>query len=275
NPCSRTAPCKTFPGAYSKTAAGGEIDVIDPGGFGVISIGHAITIDGGGGVMASILGSGTTAVTVNAGATDAVTLRNITIQGVSQYAPSPGINGIVFNSGGALNIEHVVLENFTTNAINFQPLNRAFLHVENSSIENAGADGVIISTAAQGGGLNRVTIRNTSIFNSGAAGVHVISNSRVELYTCDLSRNGAAGGDGLLVNGNSIVSMQDCLVSNNGTNGVHAQSGGSVLESDSTVTDNGGIGNFLDGGTIFTGGNNRVQNNTGGNGGFSGSIPLS
>src|SRR6202048_3178156 len=55
NPCSRTAPCKTFPGAYSRTAVGGEIDVIDPGGFGTSSIGHSIKIDGGGGVMASIL----------------------------------------------------------------------------------------------------------------------------------------------------------------------------------------------------------------------------
>src|ERR1700712_3385042 len=58
NPCSRTAPCKTFPGAYSKTAAGGEIDVIDPGGFGVVSVSKALTIDGGGGVMASILSAG-------------------------------------------------------------------------------------------------------------------------------------------------------------------------------------------------------------------------
>src|SRR5438477_3797204 len=32
NPCSRTAPCKTFAGAISKTAGGGEIDVLDPGG---------------------------------------------------------------------------------------------------------------------------------------------------------------------------------------------------------------------------------------------------
>lgn len=67
NPCSRTAPCKTFAGAYSRTAAGGEIDAIDPGGYGTISIGHALTIDGGGGQVASILATGTTGVNVNAG----------------------------------------------------------------------------------------------------------------------------------------------------------------------------------------------------------------
>ena len=58
NPCSRTAPCKTFAGAISKTAAGGEIDALDPGGFGALTITKAITIDGGGGQVASVLVSG-------------------------------------------------------------------------------------------------------------------------------------------------------------------------------------------------------------------------
>ena len=65
NPCSRTAPCKTFAGAISKTAAGGEIDVLDPGGFGTVTITKAITIDGGNGVVASILASGTNGVNIN------------------------------------------------------------------------------------------------------------------------------------------------------------------------------------------------------------------
>src|SRR5262245_48964588 len=48
NPCSRTAPCKTFAGAISKTAAGGEISVLDPGGFGGVTITKSITINGEG-----------------------------------------------------------------------------------------------------------------------------------------------------------------------------------------------------------------------------------
>src|SRR5438874_4894148 len=64
NPCSRTAPCKTFAGAISKTAAGGEIDALDPAGYGGVTITKAITIDGGGGQVASILGSGTNGVNV-------------------------------------------------------------------------------------------------------------------------------------------------------------------------------------------------------------------
>src|SRR6476660_8665345 len=73
NPCSRTAPCKTFAGAISKTAAGGEIDALDPAGFGAVTITKGITIDGGGGQVASILVSGTNGIVVSAPATAVVT----------------------------------------------------------------------------------------------------------------------------------------------------------------------------------------------------------
>src|SRR5271154_3285809 len=63
NPCSRTAPCKTWAGAISKTTAGGEIDVLDPGGFGALTITKALTIDGGG-QLASVLVSGTNAIVI-------------------------------------------------------------------------------------------------------------------------------------------------------------------------------------------------------------------
>src|ERR1700693_5188110 len=76
NPCSRTAPCKTWPGAISKTAAGGEIDALDPGGFGGVNIVKSITLDGGGGQVASILVTGTNAINVSAQSTDVIILRN-------------------------------------------------------------------------------------------------------------------------------------------------------------------------------------------------------
>src|SRR5262249_52560355 len=82
NPCSRTAPCKTFAGAISKTAAGGEIDALDPGGFGALTITKAITIDGGGGQVASVLVAGTNGIVVQAGANDVITLRNLSIKGL-------------------------------------------------------------------------------------------------------------------------------------------------------------------------------------------------
>src|ERR1700684_214008 len=63
NPCSRTAPCKTFAGAISKTAAGGEISVLDPGGFGGVTITQSITLDGDG-TLASILVASTNGITI-------------------------------------------------------------------------------------------------------------------------------------------------------------------------------------------------------------------
>jgi hypothetical protein len=94
NPCSRTAPCKTFAGAISKTAAGGEIDAMDPAGYGAVTITKAITIDGGGGQVASVLVSGTNGIVVQAGPSDVVILRNLRINGIGT-----GINGIRFLSG--------------------------------------------------------------------------------------------------------------------------------------------------------------------------------
>src|SRR5437870_11398429 len=76
NPCSRTAPCKTFAGAISKTALGGEISVLDPGGFGAVTITKAITILAVG-VPAGVLVSGTHGIIINAGANDVVTLQGL------------------------------------------------------------------------------------------------------------------------------------------------------------------------------------------------------
>src|ERR1039457_7550390 len=72
NPCSRTAPCKTFAGAISKTAAGGEIDVLDPGGFGAVTITKSITFDGGEGQVGSILVAGSPGIIINAANTDTI-----------------------------------------------------------------------------------------------------------------------------------------------------------------------------------------------------------
>jgi len=112
DPCSRTAPCKTFAGAISKTAAGGEINALDPGGFGAVTITKSITIDGGGGQVASTLVAGTNGIVINAGATDTVTLRNIRINGVVG-TPSPGLNGVRFLAGAALHIEHCTIFGFS------------------------------------------------------------------------------------------------------------------------------------------------------------------
>src|SRR5215813_9689606 len=99
NPCSRTAPCKTFAGAISKTAAGGEINCLDPGGFGALTITKAITVACES-VEAGVLVAGTNGIVVSAGANDAVVLRGLDFVGFGT-----GLSGIRFNTGATLIVE--------------------------------------------------------------------------------------------------------------------------------------------------------------------------
>jgi hypothetical protein len=106
NPCSRTAPCKTFAGAISKTAAGGEINCLDPGGFGAVTITKSMTIDCHE-VFASVLVSGTNGINIVSDNTAArvVRLRNLNVNGVTGV----GLNGIRI-TGATTSNTTVVLE---------------------------------------------------------------------------------------------------------------------------------------------------------------------
>ena len=115
NPCSRTAPCKTFAGAISKTAAKGEINVLDPGGFGGVTITKSISIEAAG-VIAGVLVSGTNGIVVNAGANDVVVLRGLTFDGIGT-----GLAGIKFLAGGTLHVENCTIHGFTQSGIDFAP----------------------------------------------------------------------------------------------------------------------------------------------------------
>src|ERR1700759_696034 len=115
NPCSRTAPCKTFAGAISKTAAGGEIACLDPGGFGTVTTTKTITLDCGGGMsgqVGAILASGTPGITVN-GAGVVVKIRNMTLNGISGL----GTRRINFRQGATLVVEHVAMFRFGSGSV--------------------------------------------------------------------------------------------------------------------------------------------------------------
>src|SRR5436309_3057914 len=135
NPCSRTAPCKTFAGAISKTATGGEIDALDPAGYGAVTITKGITIDGGGGQVASVLVSGTNGIVVQAQTFETVILRNLRLNGIGT-----GLNGIRFLSGKSLTVERCDIFGFTQNAIDVA-LNQAStgsVFVTDSVMDNNG-----------------------------------------------------------------------------------------------------------------------------------------
>jgi hypothetical protein len=160
NPCSRTAPCKTFAGAISKTAAGGEINALDPGGYGTVTITKSITIDGTG-TFASVLASSLNGVVVNVATPPptplVVVLRGLSINGTGGVG-TDGINGIRVLTPAAVFVEDVTIENFSNHGIDFQPSGSGELYVTNSTIRNNGGSG--ISTSAGSAVLEGVRLEN-------------------------------------------------------------------------------------------------------------------
>lgn len=201
NPCSRTAPCKTFAGAISKTAASGEINVLDPGGFGSVTINKAITIDGSGGSIAGISAPGTAGVLVNAGTGDAVVLRNLDINGAGT-----GTNGIVFNSGKSLRIENTKIYGFNE-GIMFDPSGTSTLLIEKTDVYANSDIGLLVLPYS--GVSVRVTVIDSTfsnnlygIFASGAGAVVYISgitvtHNNVGIYT--------SSGAGVWAQGNNRI----------------------------------------------------------------------
>ena len=149
NPCSRTAPCKTSAGAISKTATGGEIDALDPGGFGSVTITRSITIDGTG-TQASILAAGTTGIIINIAPTDAaktVRLRGISINGAGA-GTSGGTTGIRVISASKVSVEDVAIDGFTKDGISIEA-SSAQVFIRNSTISNNAGAGINVSGASQ------------------------------------------------------------------------------------------------------------------------------
>ena len=256
NPCSRTAPCKTFAGAISKTATAGEIDALDPGGFGAVTITKSITIDGGGGQVASVLAAGTNGIVVS-GAGVVVTLRNLRINGVLG-TPVPGLNGVQFLNGAALHIENCTIFGFSQNGININ-LNtasaaRVFVTdtvVSNSAgginAKNAGAGNVFLSmhrtTLAQNSGIGLkadgtggatifTSVSDSLISGNGTgvsaiggatqtAGIQITRSSIVNNVTTGALSNGSAGQKPFILFANT-------LISGNGT-GLSSVGGGNLV----------------------------------------------
>lgn len=167
NPCSRTAPCKTWAGAIPKTAVGGEMNALDPGGFGAVTITKSITIDGGS-AFASILAAGTHGVIINVPTSPSnVTLRNLSIQGVGT-----GLSAIrVVSAGtGTVHVSNVKISNFGASgspAVSFAPTAAQSLLMQDVLVENcAGSTGVSLTGPGAGNvraNLHRVTVSNCGI----------------------------------------------------------------------------------------------------------------
>jgi len=254
NPCSRTAPCKTFAGAISKTAAGGEIDALDPAGYGAVTITKGITIDGGGGQVASVLVSGTNGIVVQAGPSDVVILRNLRINGIGT-----GINGIRWLSGKALTVENCDIFGFTTNGIDIAKADGGKAFVHNTVVQNVGQAGLSVQSTAV---TTAVDIDNSRFDLGGTFGVIAGSFSKITVTNSVASGNTSVGFIASAGSGTAVLTVVHSTASNNN---VGIQAGGGVASATTNASDVTLSGNNLGfsvgaNGTLKSFGNNTNLN---------------
>jgi hypothetical protein len=219
--CGLGAPCRTFAYAITQTNAGGEIAVLDTAGYGTVTIDRAISINNPGGVEAGIsVGSGGSAITVNANANDSVSLRGLSLNGggVGQF-------GIVFASGQALQIVGCVVRDFTDTGIFIVPSAGVTVLVSDTFVLDNAKKGIQLETLSNSSSIiaafNQVTASNNSTgFNTFSAGGLVeaeISNSHIDNnVNYGIALSGSTGGNSNVVVQNSTINQTPIAVLLNG-----------------------------------------------------------
>lgn len=246
DPCSRTAPCQTFNGALLKTTAGGEIDCLDSGGFGSVTIDRAVTIDCNG-VGGSILATGgNTAITVNTGPNDRVILRHLNLSGIGT-----GAFGIRFLAGLHLVVENVKIANFANAAIEVNKSTSGNIYIRDAVISHV-PTGIRLSTTT---GAIKAQIDNTRI-DSVTNGLDVTTSGVVASISNSVVTD--ASGAGLLTSGAGFINASRSVLARNGVGANSNASGGSIRISSNAFDDNGADIAFANGGTVSSAGNNTV-----------------
>lgn len=258
NPCSRTAPCKTFAGAISKTANCGEIDALDPGGFGAVTITKSITIDGTA-TLAGILAAGTNGVIINATANDTVTLRGLSINGACT-----GFDGVRILQAKDVNIEDCVIFKFTSDGIEATDSDGLSVNLRNSVFRNNG-EGINASSATTD---QEWSIERCSFTDNSLNGIHSKGHTRMNIRESVLAGNTADGVNADAVTGNAVVNLHNCQVFGNNSDGVQAGNAGDAGISLIRLSQNMIIQNTGSGVNIGTGGQveSFINNNIKGNG---------
>ncbi len=283
NPCSRTAPCKTFPGAISKTAAGGEIDTLDPGSFAAVTVVKAITLAEEGSGEAGILTAGTNGITINC-STDpncVVVVRGLQIDGGP--VGSNSLAGIKFIAGRALFVYNTSIRNYTGGSpngygINFAPSSgTSQLFVSNSQIVTNGTFGAgtgagIFIAPTGAGTIVNATITNSQVSNNTAgirldmSGASVGAVGTVQVEGTEVSGNANGAIAAILGVGGATGATVLVDRSNVSNNGVGFTGNGSanvnLRVSNSVVSNNGMAFKQVGAAVITTYGNNAISNNT-------------
>jgi len=271
NPCSRTAPCKTFAGAISKTADGGIINCIDPGGFGTVTITKSITISCKP-VEGSALASSTTGVIINGAGIDVV-LRGLDFDG--SPATSAGVNGIRFLQGASLTVEECTIRDFDAGAPNGNGIiinNTALVakvNVVNSNItgNGIGTGGAGIQVVPSGTGGAKVTVTNTA-FSNNTVGIRADSaatSGAIDVTVTDSTVSGGTFHGFVALGAGSPVRMMlnRVTAANNSGDGLRAVGANAVILIGSSVVSGNGTGlSASSSGQVLSYGNNQINANT-------------
>jgi hypothetical protein len=266
NPCSRTAPCKTFAGAISKTAAGGEINCLDPGGFGAVTITKAMTIDCNyteGGVLAA--GNG---IVVNAAATDVVVLRGLDIFGVN-----PPSNGVRFLAGAALIIEDSVIRRFNAAnsfGVSFAPSTagaRLYMHNVTVSDNGSGGSGGGIQIQPTGSGSAQIELDEVRLIDNANLGLRALAGGTGISGLLNRVTAMRSSGDGVVASAATASPPVTLMITNsnfsgNTSRGITADGVGATIRvAESNVTGNMTGVQATNSGKVNTYGNNRNDGN--------------
>jgi Right handed beta helix region len=265
NPCSRTAPCKTFASAISKTADGGEIDVIDPSPAGTFTANKSITVDGGAS-FAGILAAGVNGVTVNDNGanTAVVTLRNLAINGAGS-----GLFGVRVISGKSVTIENCQIFKFRGTSGNIP--GRAIsdertaagskLTVINTTMNDNLGNGVVILGNGSPSGVSAV-FDNVRVFDNSASGAFFGGGAKVAIKNSFITGNSSSGVQSS--DANTEVNIVDTVIAHNAT-GIFAGGGASVTRITRCTISENGTGVNINGGTLESYGDNNIRGNNAGN----------
>jgi hypothetical protein len=260
NPCTFAAPCRTFQRAHNVVAAGGEIDVLDPAGYGAVIITKAVSIQGHGFSGVSVA-SGGTAITINAGATDMINLSGLIIEGAGV-----GQNGILVNSAKAVTLENCVIRNLTNNGIQFIPTvgSSSSLTVSDTYIASNGDNGIVIQPSS-GAFANANITRVEAVYNGGHGLAFVNFGAGLNVAVADSVAS--SNTVGVLVSAPNIFSARvmafRSIIANN-TTGVQAEgTSAQVLIGQSMISGNTSGWITVNGGTVASYGDNKIDLNDG------------
>ncbi len=265
NPCSRTAPCQTFAGAILKTFENGEINVIDSGAYGGVTINKAITIDGHGN-QAGVLASGTHGIIINTSKSDArVVIRDLDINGTGAngtVGEPTGITGIRVDKARSVKVVNTRISNFRFNGIHFRPnISDSRLFVRNARIHDNRGAGVLVGP--QTGGGARVSIRKSEIDDNGCGivaatyGSPTLANPATNCGTAT-STSGISVPATIGAYDNSITESDDAGVFSHGVQSV-IRLGGNEISGNET-----GLRTLSTGSIVSWGNNFNIGNTTNG-----------